>query len=800
MKYTQCGAAHLLFLVGLIAAASCGGDASGPAPAGPPSAIAVVSGNAQAGESGVALPTPLSVKVTDLKGTPVGSALVTFTITAGGGSLSQTLDTTDAGGTASTVWTMGPELGEARMEARVQGLTVPAVFTATVKAGAPVSVVRVSNVVGSSAGGFDLDDSVAIKVVDKFDHPIADAQVTFNVTAGGGTVSAASKATGSDGIARTAWKLGPSGTQTLRAAAGPLTIDISGVATSCAETTMAVGDVVSLSPATGNMCLVTNGTGTQKYLVSVTNTSNTPASAASYRIRGAGGGTVSNTAAPIATASSRTFGLSREYLAAVEEAKKEARTHAKLLQANLDLIAQLNSPRRAQLNSRPVASLMQQAPVPNVGDTLDVKIPSIDNLCSVQQASRIRARVVYVGTRAIILEDIDSIGAPLAGKMDDRYRAVGQEFDNVMFPILTANYGNPLAYDAQTDNNGHIFMVFSKVVNAAGGGSLAGFVTSGDFYNAVSCGASNFGEYFYARVPTSTAAGFGSGTVEDWARRTRTVIIHEVKHVTSFAEKFASPNVISSGFFARDQWLEESSAMMAEELWARTIFGYAPKTNVDYASSVYCEVRPTPNAKWPQCQPTKPLSMFDHFIFLYDYVSKPDALSAIGRVSSSDFTFYGSGWMFLRWIIDTYAASESGFLKSITNETALPGTDAIEARTGRPLSELLSDFALALALDDYPGFAPKDPKHALTSWNTRDIFAGMSGDFSSQGFFTNPNPLKTARNSFGRFVLDVANVPGGGFSVTEVSGIPTAKQLFEFKGASGAGFPSEMRVQIVRIQ
>jgi ABC-type Fe3+-hydroxamate transport system substrate-binding protein len=57
----------------------------------------------------------------------------------------------------------------------------------------------------------------------------------------------------------------------------------------------------------------------------------------------------------------------------------------------------------------------------------------------------ITTRTVYVGTRSIIREDV---AAPLAGTMDEQMRAVGREFDETMFPLLTESFGNPLALDA----------------------------------------------------------------------------------------------------------------------------------------------------------------------------------------------------------------------------------------------------------------------------------------------------------------------------------------------------------------
>src|SRR4051812_36269982 len=97
--------------------AACGGDSAG-VKVGPPAALTVVAGNAQDGQAGEALPTALAVKVVDAGGQGVSKALVSFTITQGGGTLSQALDTTDTDGVASTKWTVGSSIGSGRVEAR----------------------------------------------------------------------------------------------------------------------------------------------------------------------------------------------------------------------------------------------------------------------------------------------------------------------------------------------------------------------------------------------------------------------------------------------------------------------------------------------------------------------------------------------------------------------------------------------------------------------------------------------------------------------------------------------------------
>src|SRR6266550_1537407 len=80
----------------LIGALACGGDGVVNPPLSSV-AIAIVSGNNQAGLTGAALSAPLTVSVTDADG-PVAGQAVQWTVMSGHGSLSATTVSTDAMG------------------------------------------------------------------------------------------------------------------------------------------------------------------------------------------------------------------------------------------------------------------------------------------------------------------------------------------------------------------------------------------------------------------------------------------------------------------------------------------------------------------------------------------------------------------------------------------------------------------------------------------------------------------------------------------------------------------------------
>ena len=102
----------------------------------PPTRVAALSGDGQSAAVSTQLPLDLVVKVTDAVDNPTAGVLVTFAILSGGGTLSANSGVTNAAGTASFRWTLGPAGGIQVALASVSGLN-PAVFTANAVAGAP---------------------------------------------------------------------------------------------------------------------------------------------------------------------------------------------------------------------------------------------------------------------------------------------------------------------------------------------------------------------------------------------------------------------------------------------------------------------------------------------------------------------------------------------------------------------------------------------------------------------------------------------------------------------------------------
>ena len=192
-----------------IAAVSCGGkDGTSPST---PSVLTPVSGSHQTGTVGQPLAQPLVVAVTDKSGARVVGVTVSWAIKAGGGALSGTSTQTDAQGQTQVVWTLGTTPGSETdsATASVSGLSGIAVFTASASPGPAAQLTKVSGDGQTGGVGQTLDQPVVVAASDQYGNPTSGVSVAWAITAGGGSVSAASVMTDAQGQASVTWTLGP---------------------------------------------------------------------------------------------------------------------------------------------------------------------------------------------------------------------------------------------------------------------------------------------------------------------------------------------------------------------------------------------------------------------------------------------------------------------------------------------------------------------------------------------------------------------------------------------------------------
>jgi hypothetical protein len=220
-----------MLLVAAIATA-CGGDSTAPSSdrPGPPSSLAIVSGNQQGQEAGTRLPLPLVVKLSDAQGRGLSRVSVSWSVTSGGGSVDPATSVTDGEGRTSTLWVLGHSFGSQSATARVGSLSADFTATATID-GHAISIVSGNN--QAHAPGTLLPLPLVVKVSDGTGRGLSGVSVSWAVTGGGGTVDPRTSVTDSAGLASAMWVLGPTpGSQSVTASVQQLNVDFTGTGTS----------------------------------------------------------------------------------------------------------------------------------------------------------------------------------------------------------------------------------------------------------------------------------------------------------------------------------------------------------------------------------------------------------------------------------------------------------------------------------------------------------------------------------------------------------------------------------------
>ncbi len=168
--------------------------------------IGIISGNDQSATVGQALSDVIVVQARDGGGAPVEGALMEFETTSG--EVSSASAVTDAQGQASVDWTLGTASGLQQLRVSIEGSFVSTQVSATALAEAATAFVKVSG--DAQVGPVDqaLTEPVVVQLQDRFGNGVPGGEVTFGVTAGGGSVDPAIVTTGEDGAAQTSWTMG----------------------------------------------------------------------------------------------------------------------------------------------------------------------------------------------------------------------------------------------------------------------------------------------------------------------------------------------------------------------------------------------------------------------------------------------------------------------------------------------------------------------------------------------------------------------------------------------------------------
>jgi hypothetical protein len=434
---------------------------------------------------------------------------------------------------------------------------------------------------------------------------------------------------------------------------------------------------------------------------------------------------------------------------------------------------------------------------------------SISGSCTAVDS--IGARTVAVGQHVIVLADTNTKTWTAANRPDSAfYASFASEYDQVTWPHILNNIGNPLAYDASLSSTGKITVTITPVLNnfasAAGGGSIVAFVNGCDFFPAASSGPnadlSNQTEMFYSWTPDAST---GWDPVS-WGQLLRATAAHETKHIVSYTDR-----IMNNSANFEEIWLEEGLAQASSEIWERNFNQATWLGNANFLQTVACELDLGSNAPC-DISGTKPIALTgSHLPFLFEYLQTESASGSEGLGLDTPAN-YGAGWTISRWAIDQYANGNEGtFIKTLINEPQLTGVANLVQHTGQSAATLLVYWNLAMATFQDRAYTAADTRVNFPSFDLINIFeigqtgltcggvrCGLFTDSGSPEFPIAPLPVSTA-TAFTKNFLSVPGTSAQYFVLTATAAGVEHLQLLSTSGqplSASSGF----RVAILRVQ
>jgi adhesin/invasin len=199
----------------VLATIGCSGFGETTEPATGSRTITKNTGDGQAARVATAVAIAPSVKVTDAGGKPLAGVTVAFSA-SNAGIVTLGARVTDANGIATVgSWTLGEASGTNTLTAATGGAE-SVQFTATGLAGPAIEMVKLTGDPVPGTAGQPVATRPSIRLRDSFQNGVPGIAVTFEVAAGGGTITGGTTTTDANGVATVgSWTLGNPGVNTL---------------------------------------------------------------------------------------------------------------------------------------------------------------------------------------------------------------------------------------------------------------------------------------------------------------------------------------------------------------------------------------------------------------------------------------------------------------------------------------------------------------------------------------------------------------------------------------------------------
>ncbi|MGH7617620.1 MAG: hypothetical protein ACREPM_10360, partial [Gemmatimonadaceae bacterium] len=599
----------------------------------------------------------------------------------------------------------------------------------------------------------------------------------------------------------------------------PLTVIAAGTSTAVPLTLSAAGQSMAFLGSPDPNVALTIQAGSQ-FLVAVVNTSASTSSLEDFTLNGTASPSVAAAAAQATTTPAATPLVTSGSLGdlgpvlpqALANLQRATANHMGVLDENRRVFMIRGSARAAWAKARatgagPGVSASLIPVVPTIGSVNKVYVKrALSGSCT--SVDSIGARTVAIGQHVIVLADTNTTAWPDALRPDSSfYQSFANEYDQVTYPHILANIGDPLAFDASLSHAARVTVTITPKLNnipGSGGASVVAFVNGCDFFPFAASGPnadfSNQTEMFYSWVPGSS--GYDVAT---WEKSLRGTAAHETKHIVSYSDR-----ILNNSPSVEDIWLEEGLAQASSEIWERTFNQATWKGHAGFAQTVACEINLGSNAPCDLQNNLPVTTVLSHLPFFFSYLQS-ESMTRTEGLGVDTPANYGAGWTMARWAIDQYAtSSEATFIKGLINEPQLTGLANLSAHTGQSIPTLLVYWNLATAIFQTPAYTASDVRTTIPSFDFANIFrigqTGLTCSGTPCGLFSQSGvpvyPIQPTALSVGTVSMAAAGLPGTSASFFLLTGATATTQQLHLVGLTGAPLSAEsaLRVAIVRVK
>ena len=385
--------------------------------------------------------------------------------------------------------------------------------------------------------------------------------------------------------------------------------------------------------------------------------------------------------------------------------------------------------------------------------------------------SSVTATALKVGQHIAIYVDNAAPQPGLTQSDLDNLRAV---FDTRLYETDTLAFGS----ESDIDNNGMVIVLMTGKVNGMVSaqqcvtGFVAGYFFGADLITTPPFATGNNAEIFYSIVPDLSATlSCRAHSVAEVRQIVPVTFVHEFQHMISFNQHF-----LLRGGFPEDLWLNEGLSHYAEENGGRT---YLPD------SATFCNY------------------VFGDVYNAGQYFTAPENYFLVDTVGIGGFANRGAYWLFVRFLVDQFAADTStaaanAFTRTLL-ATTLTGAANVQAQTSTSFTTLAERWALANYVSDLPGFTAP-PELQYVKWQFRTAFPTFNVKCDSR--ISAQFPLTPA-------VVDASSAQLSGmlragsasyFRLQHVAGAPKFTLLFSNSVGGALRATLAPRLNVIRLQ